>query len=36
MRYRTADIEDLHRLMVLYKAVARAEDGIARLEPEIT
>ena len=32
MRYRTADIDDLHRLVKLYKAVARVEGGIARLE----
>lgn len=36
MRYRTADMEDLHRLIVLYKAVARTEGGIARLEHEVT
>ncbi len=36
MRYRTATIEDLDRLMKLYQAVARTEGGIARLEAEIT
>jgi len=36
MQYRTADIEDLHRLVKLYKNVARTEGGIARLEDEIT
>src|SRR6187551_1239092 len=36
MRYRIADIDDLHSLVTLYKSVARTEDGIARLESEIT
>lgn len=36
MRYRIADIDDLHSLVILYKAVARREDGIARLENEVT
>jgi ribosomal protein S18 acetylase RimI-like enzyme len=36
MRYRIADIDDLHSLVTLYKAVARTEDGIARLEYEVT
>ena len=36
MRYRTARVEDLDRLMKLYKAVARTEGGIARHESEIT
>lgn len=36
MRYRTADIDDLPRLIRLYKAVARHGDGIARLEHEVT
>jgi ribosomal protein S18 acetylase RimI-like enzyme len=36
MRFRTADIDDLSRLIKLYKAVAREEGGIARLEQEIT
>ena len=36
MRYRTADMDDLHRLTVLYKLVARTEGGIARLETEVT
>ncbi|HOX82753.1 MAG TPA: N-acetyltransferase [Chryseolinea sp.] len=36
MRYRIADIDDLHSLIALYKAVARTEDGIARLEYEVT
>lgn len=36
MRYRTADIDDLPRLIKLYKAVAREEGGIARLEHEVT
>lgn len=36
MRYRTATMEDVSRLMKLYKAVARVEGGIARLEDEIT
>lgn len=36
MRYRTADLEDLQRIITLYKAVARAEGGISRLEREIS
>jgi len=36
MRYRTAVIEDIDRLVELYKSVARAEGGIVRLEHEIT
>jgi ribosomal protein S18 acetylase RimI-like enzyme len=36
MRYRTADLEDLHRIVKLYKTVARVEGGIARLEREVT
>jgi ribosomal protein S18 acetylase RimI-like enzyme len=36
MRYRTADIDDLQRIIQLYKAVARVEGGIARLEHEVT
>jgi ribosomal protein S18 acetylase RimI-like enzyme len=36
MRYRTATIEDLDRLLKLYKTVASTEGGIARLESEIT
>lgn len=36
MRYRTADLEDVHRIIALYKAVARVEGGIARLEREIS
>ena len=36
MRYRTATIEDLDRIVKLYREVARTEGGIARLEPEIT
>jgi ribosomal protein S18 acetylase RimI-like enzyme len=36
MRYRTATIEDLDRLVKLYQAVASTEGGIARLEHEIT
>jgi putative acetyltransferase len=36
MRYRSADIDDLYRIIKLYKAVARQEGGIARLEHEIT
>ncbi len=36
MRYRIADIDDLNALITLYKAVARTEDSIARLESEIT
>jgi len=36
MRFRTADIDDLNRLIKLYKNVAREEGGIARLEHEIT
>ena len=36
MRYRIADIDDLHSLITLYQAVARTENGIARLESEIT
>jgi len=36
MRFRTADMDDLSRLMTLYKAVSRQEGGIARLEHEVT
>jgi ribosomal protein S18 acetylase RimI-like enzyme len=36
MRYRTAQLEDLNRLMELYKTVASIEGGIARIEEEIT
>ncbi len=36
MRYRIADIDDLRSLITLYKTVARIEDGIARLEHEVT
>jgi len=36
MRYRLADINDLQQIVNLYKAVARIEGGIARLENEIT
>lgn len=36
MRYRIADIDDLPRILKLYKEVARVEGGIARLESEIT
>ena len=36
MRFRTADIDDLSRLIKLYKTVAREEGGIARLEHEVT
>lgn len=36
MHYRTADMDDLHRLIKLYKTVARHDDGIARLEHEVT
>lgn len=36
MRYRTADIDDVHRLIKLYKAVAQTEGGIARVEQEIS
>jgi putative acetyltransferase len=36
MRYRIAHIDDLHSLITLYKTVARTENGIARLESEIT
>ncbi|MEO8472893.1 MAG: N-acetyltransferase [Chryseolinea sp.] len=36
MRYRTAETNDLHRLVALYKAVAKTEGGIARLEHEVT
>ena|SRR5690349_21571504 len=36
MKYRIAGVEDLPALVKLYKAVARLEDGIARLEHEIT
>lgn len=36
MVYRTADVDDLHRLVKLYKAVAHVEGGIARLEHEVT
>jgi ribosomal protein S18 acetylase RimI-like enzyme len=36
MRYRTADIDDVHRLIELYKVVAQTEGGIARVEQEIS
>lgn len=36
MRYRTADLDDLPRIVQLYRAVARVEGGIARLEREVT
>jgi ribosomal protein S18 acetylase RimI-like enzyme len=36
MVYRTADINDLLRLIHLYKIVARVEGGIARLKHEVT
>jgi ribosomal protein S18 acetylase RimI-like enzyme len=36
MRYRTADIDDIPRLVKLYKAVAQKEGGIARVEEEIS
>ena len=36
MRYRIADVDDLDSLITLYQAVARTENGIARLESEIT
>ncbi len=36
MNFRTANIDDLHKLVILYKAVARQEGGIARLEHEVT
>ncbi|HTF20451.1 MAG TPA: N-acetyltransferase [Chryseolinea sp.] len=36
MRYRIAEIDDLHRITNLYKAVSRVEGGIARLEREVT
>lgn len=36
MRYRTADMDDLGRLVKLYNIVAGIEGGIARLQNEIT
>jgi len=36
MHYRTADIDDLLRIIRLYKAVAKNEGGIARLDHEIS
>ena len=36
MKYRIAGVDDLPALIKLYKAVARLEDGIARLEHEVT
>jgi hypothetical protein len=36
MHYRTADIDDFHKIKSLYKEVAKHEGGIARLEHEIT
>ena len=36
MNYRTADMNDVPRLMELYKAVAREGGGIARMEDEVT
>ena len=36
MKYRIADVDDLPALIKLYKAVARQQEGIARVESEIT
>jgi ribosomal protein S18 acetylase RimI-like enzyme len=36
MKYRIADVDDLPALIKLYQTVARQEDGIARLEHEVT
>lgn len=36
MHYRTAVIDDVDRLVKLYKSVARTDGGIVRLEAEIT
>lgn len=36
MHYRTAEVDDLPRLVNLYRAVARQADGLIRLEHEIT
>ncbi|MEJ1241366.1 N-acetyltransferase [Chryseolinea sp. T2] len=36
MRYRIADLNDLPGIVNLYKAVARVEGGIARLEREVS
>lgn len=36
MRYRTAQSDDVSRLVKLYKAVAQMEGGIARVEQEIS
>lgn len=36
MRYRTAGLDDVPRLIRLYKEVAKVEGGIARLEHEVT
>jgi len=36
MNFRTASLDDLQKLVALYKAVAREAGGIARLEHEVT
>ena len=36
MHYRTADLEDLPRILKLYKTVAAQEGGIARVPDEVT
>jgi ribosomal protein S18 acetylase RimI-like enzyme len=36
MHFRTAEPQDVSKIVQLYKAVARVEDGIARVEEEVT
>lgn len=36
MHYRTANIDDLQRIIRLYKAVAKNEGGLARLDDEVS
>ncbi len=36
MHFRTADLEDVDRILKLYQHVARHDGGIARIEKEIT
>lgn len=36
MHYRTATTDDLQKIITLYKAVARKEGGLARLEHEVS
>jgi ribosomal protein S18 acetylase RimI-like enzyme len=36
MHFRTADLEDVERILKLYQVVAKQEGGLARIEKEIT